>query len=106
MEATFKIEIDGLTEMQVHILRLIFAELEHADTKYHGDRMSPDELRCSFLTLQCEVKELEREIERKKKRPLAMQKEAIQTAAMAYKFCRDVAFFNSNEVLGEITGCG
>lgn len=75
-----------------NILAKMFTELAKADTKYVEDKMSPEEIKCSLLTLKCEVLELEREVERKTLRLSHLQKEAIQSLAMAYKFCRDVAF--------------
>lgn len=74
------------------ILSAMFAEVQRADKKYVDDKMSPKEIKASFMTLKCEVIELEREVERIKKRPDLMKKEAIQVMAMAYKFLRDVCY--------------
>ena len=74
------------------ILKLMFDELEHADSKYEHDKMSPYELKASYQTLRCELQELKREISRKKKRPDLMKKEAIQVLTMSFKFMRDVIF--------------
>lgn len=72
----------------------IFADIEdelfRADSKYLHDPMSPEEIRSSFLTIKAELAELEREVERVKRRPHLLQKEATQVAAMAVKFIRDV----------------
>lgn len=72
------------------IMKLIETELAHADAKYHHDPMSPAEIKCSFLTIKAELTELEREVERIGRRPHLLQKEAVQVAAMAIKFLRDV----------------
>ncbi len=85
------------TAREQEILSKMFAELAKADTKYIDDKMSLEEMKCSFLTLKCEVTELEREIERKTIRLTHLQKEAIQSLAMAYKFCRDVAFAGNSD---------
>ena len=79
-------------ENEQMILEMMFKELVKADTKYVNDRMSPEEIKCSLLTLKCEVMELEREVERKNIRMEHLRKEAIQSLAMPYKFCCDVAF--------------
>ena len=79
-------------QRRLQILELMTAELHHADTKYADDRMSPEEVSASYLTLLCEVTELEREVARIKKRPHAMHKEAVQCLAMSYKFLTDVIF--------------
>lgn len=102
METTPKHEIKTTTEFieayskknqqEQIILAKMFTELAKADTKYVEDKMCPEEIKCSLLTLKCEVLELEREVERKTLRLSHLQKEAIQSLAMAYKFCRDVAF--------------
>lgn len=76
----------------MNIIDKMVAELNRADKKYAHDTMSPKEIEASFLTLKCEVMELEREISRKNRNVLYLQKEAIQVLAMAMKFCRDVAF--------------
>lgn len=81
-------------EKAVKILKAMFDELEHADTKYHDDKMSREEIKASYQTIRCELQELKREISRKKKRPDLMRKEAIQVLAMAFKFNRDVIFCN------------
>lgn len=68
----------------------IHAELMKADAKYKADPMV--EARVGHKTILCELTELEREIERHPalQRPKAMRKEAIQVAAMAVKFIRDI----------------
>ncbi len=81
-----------MSSCKQEIIELMLAEVGRADIKYHDDRMSPDEIKASLLTLKCEVFELEREVERVKKRPDLMKKEAIQVMAMAYKFLRDVVY--------------
>jgi hypothetical protein len=81
-----------LADKHLKILDLMTAELHHADTKYADDRMSPEEISASYLTLLCEVTELEREVARIKKRMQAMHKEAVQCLAMTFKFLRDVVF--------------
>lgn len=74
------------------ILTRMLDELEHADNKYPDDRMSPKELKCSLATVKCEFEELKRETKRKTKRPVLMEKEAIQLLTMSFKFNRDVVF--------------
>lgn len=68
----------------------ILEELKRADGKYEDDPMSMEELKKSFLTIKSELVELEREVERKNLCLPKMKKEAIQVAAMAIKFIRDV----------------
>jgi hypothetical protein len=72
------------------ILGDVAAELEHADKKYPHDRMV--ERKVGLLTIKCELTELEREVERSNEllRPKDMRKEAVQVAAMAVKFLRDI----------------
>lgn len=60
-------------------------ELDRADAK-HGPMAEMVE---GVYTLQCEVMELAREVNRKNHDPQAMHKEAVQVAAMAIKFLRD-----------------
>lgn len=60
-------------------------ELDRADEK-HGPMLEEVE---GLHTLKCEIAELEREIMRKAYHPKHKRKEAIQVAAMAYKFLRD-----------------
>lgn len=91
MERTPESKVKEEQKLQ-KIFALMFQELEKADAKYVDDKMSPEEIKTSFLTLKCEVTELEREVERIHKRPKAMQKEAVQCLAMSYKFLRDVIF--------------
>lgn len=69
----------------------ILAELQRADIKHANDPMT--HMRVGFKTLECEVKELEREVERSTysvPRPDLMRNEAVQTGAMAIKFIRDI----------------
>ena len=66
----------------------ILAELKRADAKYQHDPMTTAEL--GLATIKCELAELEREILRPVRHDEWMRKEAIQVAAMACKFLRDV----------------
>ena len=63
----------------------ILAELARADAK-HPPMAEPRE---GFLTLKCEVTELEREVFRVNVSPEDVRREAIQCAAMCLKFLRD-----------------
>lgn len=71
------------------IFNLILAELARADDKYPDDPMSLEELEASLETIECELAELRREVKRRKLRPDALQKEAVQVATMGVKFLRD-----------------
>ena len=84
----------SLTDAQKenNIIKLMLLEVDRADKKYEDDKMSPEEMDASILTLECELFELKREIARKKKRPDLMRKEAVQVMAMAFKFLRDVCY--------------
>lgn len=92
MEKVSESSLESEAYKENKILSEMFKELEKADRKYTDDKMSPEEIKSSFMTLKCECTELEREVERIKKRPKAMEKEAVQTLAMAYKFLRDVIY--------------
>lgn len=70
------------------IIQDIIEELGRADAKYAHDPMSHKKL--GLATLKCEVMELEREVERPVEHLEWMRKEAVQSAAMAIKFIRDI----------------
>ena len=73
------------------IFEMIEDELAYADAKYKDDPMV--EAITGLNTIKCEVMELEREVCREfktKDHKNRMQKEAIQVAAMAVKFLRDI----------------
>lgn len=73
------------------ILLDIFNELKKADAKYLHDPMT--HMKVGLKTIECEYKELEREVERatyEKPHWDWMRKEAVQVAAMAIKFMRDI----------------
>lgn len=89
---THNAEINGKKEKILRIITLMLDEVKKADAKYPNDKMSLKEIKSSFLTLKCEVGELEREVSRITKRPELIKKEAIQCMAMAFKFLRDVCF--------------
>lgn len=75
------------------LLAEVITELNHADRKHANDPMV--HMRVGFKTLECEVKELEREVERfahEAGNAQLLHKEAIQVAAMALKFLRDITF--------------
>jgi hypothetical protein len=75
------------------------AELYRADEKHKNDPMV--HMRVGFKTLECEVKELEREVERfiyEAGNPALLHREAVQVAAMALKFLRDISFPLTTEV--------
>jgi hypothetical protein len=72
----------------LQILSEVLAELERADAKYAHDPMSSAEL--GLATIRCEFVELEREVVRGVRHEDWMRKEAVQVAAMAIKFLRDV----------------
>jgi len=67
------------------ICKEILDELARADAK-HPPMSEPRE---GFLTLKCEVTELEREVFRVNVSPKDMRREAVQVGAMAIKFLRD-----------------
>lgn len=75
---------------QFNIMIDVLLELRKADAKYPDDPMSIEELQKSFLTIKSELVELEREVNRVLKDKAKMRKEAVQVAAMAIKFLRDV----------------
>jgi hypothetical protein len=66
----------------------IVAELSRADAKYQHDPMTTAEL--GLATIKCELAELEREVLRTQRHEEWLRKEAIQVAAMAVKFLRDI----------------
>lgn len=73
------------------ILIDIIMELQSADVKHVKDPMT--NMRVGFKTLECEVKELEREVERstyETPRLDLMRHEGVQCGAMAVKFLRDI----------------
>lgn len=73
------------------LLKEILYELRKADEKYKHDPMT--HMKVGFKTIECELKELEREVERYQYElghPEWLKKEAIQVAAMAVKFLRDI----------------
>jgi hypothetical protein len=71
-----------------HIFGEITAELRRADKKYVDDPMTTAEL--GLATIKCELAELEREVLRPQRHDEWLRKEAIQVAAMAVKFLRDI----------------
>lgn len=75
--------------MRTHaIFQAIEEELFRADTKYAHDPMTTAEI--GLATIKCELAELEREVLRPHRHEEWLRKEAIQVAAMAVKFLRDV----------------
>lgn len=70
------------------ILTDVFKELAKADEKYRHDPMVSAEI--GLATIKCEIAELEREVIRPQRHEDWMRKEAVQVAAMAIKFLRDV----------------
>lgn len=72
------------------IMQDVITEVHHGDTKYPHDPMEKDDIPAAFGTVECEVGELRKEVNRKKQRPEALHKEAIQVAAMGIKFIRDI----------------
>lgn len=77
-----------MTLAEYMILQGLFDELGHADKKYITDPM--EEPLVGIKTIECELKELERELARSVPRPKDIYKEANQTMTMAYKFIRDI----------------
>lgn len=73
---------------EFNILDSLFKELGRADAKYIDDPMV--EPKVSVKTIECELTELQREVERSVIRPEAMRKEAVQVMTMGYKFIRDI----------------
>jgi hypothetical protein len=72
--------------MKFPIFNAIQAELKKADTKYG---LMPERIE-GIHTLKCEVAELDREVHRVNFNSDEMKKEAVQVAAMAVKFLRDI----------------
>lgn len=78
----------NMTPNMESILIDIFSELARADEKYQHDPMTSAEI--GLATIKCELAELEREVIRPIRHDDWMRKEAVQVAAMALKFLRDV----------------
>lgn len=70
------------------IIRLGLSELRYADDKYSDDPML--EPMVGFKTIECELKELERELSRSVLDCAQIEKESIQCLAMCIKFIRDI----------------
>lgn len=77
-----------MSAQKYQILSDLFNELGCADFKYREDPMT--EPKVGAKTIECELVELQREVERSEIRPEALRKEAVQVMTMGYKFIRDI----------------